>query len=247
MPSFNEDSAASGSMDLIPAGTIAWATVVSRGIKTAGASAKAPGARMADLELVIASGPFQRRKVWHLLMDPDDMLHGETARTMATGQIVRMLEAIGYCVPGQPQTYQRQEIATFEGCIAVIERGIQSGRYIGVKVGIEKGTGGYKDKNQIESYLTPNPKSGSARNWQILQTGDKPGESSAPRPGGGQQMAAGFAPASGGFSSGGFGAPTTAAAPPNALAQPAWVGGQGGSAPTQTQPGAHKLNDDIPF
>lgn len=244
MPVFTDETAATGSMDLIPAGTLAWATVVVREY----ARSKSTGGEQADIEVVIASGPFMRRKVWGFVANPDDLAHSEGYRTMGQGQLVRMLEAIGYCVPGQPATYQRPELATFQGCFDVIQRGIQAGRYIGVKVGIQKAQAGsaYGDKNRIESFLTPNPKSGSANDWARLQAGDKPGESSAPRPASGGVSA----PATGGFS-GGFGAP--AAARPNALAAPAWVGGQAGNTsldgppPGMSPTGKRDLDDHIPF
>lgn len=238
MPVFDENTAATGSMDLIPAGTLAWATVMVKEF----ARSKSTGGEQASIEVVIASGPFMRRKVWGFVANPDDLAHSEGYRTMGQGQLVRMLEAIGYCVPGKPETYQRPELATFAGCFDVIQRGIQAGRYIGVKVGIEKAQAGsgYGDKNKVESFLTPNPKSGSATDWARLNTGDKPGESSAPRPTNG----AASAPAVGGFSAGGFGAP--AATRPSALAAPAWVGGGGDSGGSAAPAGALQ-SDDIPF
>lgn len=243
MPTFNDETAAQGSTDLIPAGTIAWATVMNRGVKLSNQT----GGRMADLEITLASGPFQRRKVWTFVLDPDDMNNSEAGRTMGQGQLVRMLEAVGFCVAGNQASYQRQELRTFDGCVGVIERGIQSGRYIGVKIGIQKGTGGYSDKNKVESFLTPNPKSGSSRDWQILQTGDKPGESSAPRPQGGGAVQTTVNTA-------GWGAPQAAPAQPaGGMSAPAWVGGASAApanppanaAPQQTT--AAHVDDEIPF
>lgn len=241
MPVFDENTAAQGATDLIPAGTIAWATAASRGIKLS----KATGGRMADMEFTIASGPFTRRKVWGFILDPDDMNNSEAGRTMGQGQLVRMLEAVGFCVPGNQASYQRQELRTFDGCVAVIERGIQSGRYIGVKIGVEKGTGGYQDKNKVESFLTPNPKSGSSRDWQILQSGDKPGESSGPRPASGSGGAVQTT-----VNTAGWGAPQAAQAQPaGGMSAPAWVGGASApaaQAPQQAQQAA-LVDDEIPF
>jgi hypothetical protein len=237
MPVFTEETASQGSMDLIPAGTLAWATVMVKEF----ARSKSAGGEQASIEVVLASGPFQRRKVWGFVANPDDAAHSEGYRTMGQGQLVRMLEALGVCVPGQPNTYQRPELATFQGCFDIIQRGIQAGRYIGVKVGIEKAQAGsgYGDKNKIESFLTPNPKSGSANDWSRLQAGDKPGESSTPAHA--QRLSA--APAPGSF--GGFGAP--AAPRPNAMAQPAWVGGPAGSPPAPVGGAGANINDEIPF
>lgn len=237
MPVFTEETASQGSMDLIPAGTLAWATVMVKEY----ARSKSTGGEQANIEVVMASGPFMRRKVWGFVANPDDMAHSEGYRTMGQGQLVRMLEAVGYCVPGKPETYQRPELATFQGCFGVIERAMQAGRYIGVKIGIEKAAAGsgYGDKNKVESFLTPNPKSGSANDWARLQAGDKPGESSGPRP---AAQAATQAPAA--FA--GFGAP--AAARPSAMAQPGWVGGPGGSgAPALAAGQAALASDEIPF
>lgn len=240
MPVFTDETAAKGSMDLIPAGTIGWATISVREYKRS----KTTGGEMADVEIVMASGPFQRRKIWQFVANPDDMANSEGFREMGQGQLVRMLEAVGYCVPGQITTYQRPDLATFQGCFGVLERAMNAGKFIGVKVGIEKAQAGsgYGDKNRIESFLTPNPKSGSANDWQRLQAGDKPGESSAPRPVNGAVAV----PATGGFSAGGFGAP--APARQSALATPSWVGGASAETPPATSAGAGaRLDDDIPF
>ena len=55
-----------------------------------------------------------------------------------------------------------------------------SGARVGVHVGIEKGTGGYPDKNKVVEFLTPNPASTGNKNWLVLTGGDSSGQATAP-------------------------------------------------------------------
>jgi hypothetical protein len=94
------------------------------------------------------------------------------------------------------------------------------GGTIAFEVGIQKGTGGYSDKNVVRQYLSPNPKSDSFKKWQ--------------------QLAGGAAsPTQGALAGGSFFKGPQQASAPAALSQPSWLGGANAAAP--------KLDDDIPF
>lgn len=225
---FNEESSqAGGGFDTIPAGTLAMCALSVRAMKES--QGKAAGAMMADVELVITSGPFAKRKIWEFLMDPDAKQLSDQAREQAMGKLCRILESTGVCVPGQVATYTNPQLATFKGALDAIQAAVARGAGIGVKIMVEPATGGYAEKNKVGAFLSPNPKSGSRRDWDKLLAG----ANAAPAP-------AVAAPA-------GFGAPTPAATP-SALQTPGWVGGGGWGAPNTPGAGASALKDDeIPF
>lgn len=233
-----ETSAQGGGMEMIPAGTLVWLAASVRGMKNSNAT----GGQMADMEFVITEGAFTRRKIWMYLMDPDDGRNSEAARTMSQGHLCRMLESTGVCIPGQMQTYQQHRIATLQGCVETLEAATAAGRKIAAKLGIQPAKDGYAAKQVIECFVSPNPKSGSTKEWERLKSGD-----TAPPAGAAAAATRAVQPSFGTPAAvaapGGFGAP---AARPSALAPPSWAGAEQ-AAPAAGGAAAALGNDDIPF
>lgn len=243
MVQFNENTAAQGSVGLIPAGTLVWLAVSVRSI----GPAKSSGVNQADMEFTVAGGPFTKRKVWAYITDPDDPGASEAAREMSGGALARMLEAVGVCKPGNPDSYRNPRIATFKGCIDTLVAATGAGRFVAARMTIEKGTGGYQDKNRPD-FLSPNPNSGSKKAWAELVAAGTAGVAGAPA---GAPPATLPAPAWGGQAAAavtGAPAPVQPApiARPSALSAPAWTTPGATQAPAAGQ-AATTLDDDIPF
>ena len=177
-----------GNGSLIPAGQVAWAIVNVRGVKTS-----QKGGSYLDIELTLDEGqPYARRKIWEMVGHPFDQNNSEAYRQMGMAALARMLECGRGAGPNNKAAYNINDFRDL------------SGARVGIKIKIEKGSGGYDDKNKVAEWLTPNPTSSGNKDYQrLVAGGDAPGDTlSAPAP---QQ--AGFA---------GFGSQQTAANP-NAL------------------------------
>ena len=223
-----------GGGELIPTGTLAFATFHVQAVTLT----KETGARMASLELTLSTGPYARRKVFTYLMDPDDAKHKEDSRLRAQGELARMLEAAGICQAANPSSYAR--ITSFEQALQELTAATAAGKPIAIKVGLSKGKNGYEDKNNVGSYLSPNPNGDSFRSWSGLLAGTSAngattGSVGVAMPGFGAPAAQPAAPAASGF-----GAPRAAA-----LAAPGWIGGGTVAPPPPAAPAA--LDDEIPF
>tara|TARA_R110002167_G_scaffold69637_2_gene196144 strand:- start:256 stop:867 length:612 start_codon:yes stop_codon:yes gene_type:complete len=109
-------------------------------------------AKWMNLEFTIIGGEFDRRKFWHsIFVDGDKM--GPSGMPLAKEIGLRTLKSIVESARGidpadmSPQAQQNRNIggmmdlSTMELC---------------VKIGIKKGTNGYKDSNQLMAALTPN-------------------------------------------------------------------------------------------
>lgn len=165
--------------DLIPNNQLCWVIVNYRGMKRSANT----GTQYLDVELTVDDNqPFARRKVWTNIMDPMFGENSEGAKQMGMIAITRMLEAGRNAGPHNQAGYQITDYQLLDGL------------RVAVKIGIEKGTGGYADKNKVAEWLTPNPESKSGnKGWVQLQAGQR---NSDPNAGAGARPAA----------TGGFGA-----------------------------------------
>lgn len=143
----------------IPADQLAFVTVDVRGLKTA-----STGSKYLDLELTICEGqPFEGRKVWHNLGDPFWNDNSEGYREMGFVAICRMLEAGLGAGPNNPNAYNLPDYP--HGFDRL------KGLRVAIRIGVEKGTGGYADKNKVIEFLSPNPESSSFKYWDALTKG----------------------------------------------------------------------------
>lgn len=205
------DTNAQGGSELIPDGTLAWAIVTIRphnldhGLCLV--PSKSSNGRYLDVELTILEGPYARRKVWDRIG-----IEGSekwVARGMSS---IRHILEVG------------REITSYTSSNPGYRLGQQSGSNgemvfmelnelrCAIKIGIEKGTGGFNDKNVVRAYLSPNPTSDTHKTFLKLVSGE-----TAPPP---KATAAAATPAWGGGSQA-----APAAATQQKGGRPAWAGG----------------------
>jgi hypothetical protein len=134
-----------GSVELMPDNTIAPVRLNMRGEKATNAG----DARMIDCEFVITAGEFARRRFWGLMMVTSNGSAGHNKAVEITMSKVRgMLEsAYGVSPSDESETAlaarQLEDWQDLDGLEFV------------AKIGIEKGTQGYSDKNVLKSAVTP--------------------------------------------------------------------------------------------
>ena len=164
-------SSSQGSHSLIPHGTLAFAVVKPTGIK----ESKRTGGVYANLELTISEGPYANRKVWTIVMNPqDERNQNPTLRAegksdgaaMGLTAMCRMFEAAGVFNPLDARSYDKFNGAAFNQVIAALE-----GLTVAVKIKVSKGKDGYDDKNEVAEFISPAPSSGTSKLWSQL-TGD---------------------------------------------------------------------------
>ena len=164
---FSPESGAGESSQLIPAGTLHFAQFHPQEIRTSKS-----GGRYASIELTLIDGPYERRKIWTLIMDPLDPknvkpeLRAEgkaDGAQMGLTALTRILESAGVFNIGNPATYRQFDGATFEQILAAADL-----KKVAIKIKVKKGTDGYEDKNDVGEWLSPNPKSGGHRAWLTL-------------------------------------------------------------------------------
>ena len=169
---FDQNSGASGSNQnqLIPHGTLAFAVIKVTGVK----KSKRTGGEYANLELTISEGEYARRKVWTVIMNPQDPANVDDVKRaegkpdgakMGLVALTRIFEAAGVFT-NDPRSYQKFNGATFVEILQHIE-----GLTAGIKVKVAKGIDGYDDKNEVAEFLSPSPASGSTQNWNKLVGG----------------------------------------------------------------------------
>lgn len=200
---FSTTSGASSANDLIPAGQLSWALLTFRGMKVSDST----GSRYGDLEFAIADNqPNQRRKIWDMVADPDFDGNSEKWRAQGMSALTRMVEAAGIVNPEDPASYEKLNGKTCEQVLMMLD-----GKYVAIKVKIEKGGEGYADKNKVGDYLTPNPQSSGNKGYVKLSNGDfgiaaaNPAAARAGNGGFGSTGQPRVAPAPGGGANGGFG------------------------------------------
>lgn len=141
---------------LIPNGQLAWAVLSVRGVK-----ASQKGGQYIDIELTIDDNqPYARKKVWDKIGDPQHPGNSDAYKQMGFIALARILEAGRGASPTNTAAYQLNDYSALNGL------------RVPIKIGIEKGTGGYDDKNKVAEYLTPNPASQSGhKDFLLLQQG----------------------------------------------------------------------------
>lgn len=162
----NQNSGASSPMDnaLVPNGMLCWAMVNFRGMKIG----QEKGSRYADVELTVADQqPFARRKIWTKVADPDFAENSEKYREMGMVALTRMVEASGIVNPADASSYEKLNGIKIEQVMQMLD-----GKYVAIRVKVEKGGQGYQDKNDVGTYLTPNPQSDGNKQFLKLIAGD---------------------------------------------------------------------------
>lgn len=160
-----------GSTDLLPNGMVCFAYLNVRGVKTG----KTPNEKTGhpsvylDCELTIAEDqPFQRRKLWTNIMDPFAPNNSAGAKEMGMASIKRILET-GRWTP----QYGAFDLARFSnGGYALNDYSELNGLRVAIKIGIEKGTSGYADKNKVAEFISPNQNSDSFKAYERLLAKD---------------------------------------------------------------------------
>jgi hypothetical protein len=161
-------SSSQGPSALIPHGTLAFAVVKPTGIK----ESKRTGGTYANLELTISEGQYTGRKVWTIVMNPQDERNQNHAlrnegkndgALMGLAAMCRMFEAAGVFNPLDARSYDKFNGASFNAVIAALE-----GLTVAIKIKVAKGKDGYDDKNEVAEFLSPAPSSGTSKLWTQL-------------------------------------------------------------------------------
>jgi hypothetical protein len=157
----------SNSGELIPHGTLARVSVMVTGIK----ESKRTGGGYANLELVILDGPYAKRRIWTVVMNPadprnmDDIKRAEgkvDGAKMGLVALTRIFEAAGVFT-ADPRSYMRFNGASFNTITEAL-----NGLTAAIKIKIAKGKDGYEDKNEVAEFLSPVSSSGTTKYWQQL-------------------------------------------------------------------------------
>lgn len=169
---FTPNSGAGEPRSLIPDKTVAFAQVKFQEIK----KSQKTGGEYAKLEFTIVDGPFERRKVYSIVMNPLDPANkNEAARAegkadgakMGLTALTRMFEACRIFDAAKPETYARYNGASFAEILGELDT-----QTVAIKVKVVPAKDGYEEKNEISEYLSPNPASGSISAWNQLIGGN---------------------------------------------------------------------------
>lgn len=155
---FSPTSGTGTSFELIPNSTLAFGIFTVKSVKLSAA-----GGNYIEGVITITDGPFEKRKVFTNIMDPLFAANSEGARQMGLQALTRCFEVSGLFKPEQPETYRAFDNKTIEDIAIQLD-----GSRVAFKIKIEKGSGGYSDKNAVAEYLSPNPASNGFRGWQQL-------------------------------------------------------------------------------
>ena len=135
----------SGSGELIKDNTIAPVRLSMRGEKTTNAG----DARMLDCEFVITEGPYAKRRFWGLMMITSNGSVGHDKAVQITSSRIRGMLESAYGV------YPDDESEGAMAARVLSDWTDLDGLEFVAKIGIEKGTQGYSDKNVLKSAVTP--------------------------------------------------------------------------------------------
>lgn len=158
-----------GSGELIPDGTLAWAILsFKQGSPPDGItpSKSNPENAYMDLELTICEGPYAKRKVWDMI----GVRGAEGYVNNGRAAIRAILETGRGATTANSNAYRIQNLTELAGL------------KVAIKIRIEKGTGGYSDKNKVAVYLSPNPQSSTFKDWTRLLAGNAAPAAQAPAP-----------------------------------------------------------------
>jgi hypothetical protein len=159
---FSPQSSNSGSIELIPKGTLCQVVLLPKEIKVG----QTTGARYLNLELGVAAGQYEKRKIYTILSDPWDPKTSDKAKEMAVGAITRILETIGVFNHADPATYSALDNACLEDVVELIE-----GKIAGILVGVDPGKDGYEPKNKVQDWASTNPSSGGYKLFEAISQG----------------------------------------------------------------------------
>lgn len=157
----------SGNNSLIPTGTLVFAVAKVLGLKVS----KNTGGEYARLELTVSEGPYAKRKIWTVVMNPNDPINQKpegvpSGATMALMNMCRMFEAAGVFNPLDARTYHQFNNHPFVDTVSRLD-----GLTVAFKVKITKGKEGRDDQNDVADFISPAPSSGTVNLWNQL-TGD---------------------------------------------------------------------------
>lgn len=168
--------------DVIPDGTIAVCHMTVRPGNTGEGGwlrrSKNGDSAALDCEFTIVEGPHAKRKFWSLFT-----VEGTTEGHAKAGEIsASRLRAILESAKGiRPD----DESDAAKAARRVNSWGDFDGVRFTAKIGVEKGTGGYKDKNKLDAAITPDRK-----DWvKVEQTAKAPQQVAAPAVAAAQQAA----------------------------------------------------------
>lgn len=164
-----------GSGEIIPDGTLAWASVAVRPFNLDQGMVLTPSKSTAgnaylDVELTILEGPYARRKVWDMIMLKSTGEKAEKTIGMAMAKVRHILE-VGREIQGFAATdakYRLGQVSGANGDMVLMEL---NELRCAIKVKVEK-QAGYADKNKVAQYLSPNPASDTFNNFMRLVNGD---------------------------------------------------------------------------
>lgn len=134
-----------GGAEIIPDNTVAPVILSLRGIK----ATKDKSGQMLDIEFTITAGPFQKRKFWGLMMVGGNGSEGHAKAVAITLSRLRAIIESAYGI-----------VPTDDSEAAIAARRLGDwddldGLEFVARIGIEKGTGDYKDKNVLKGAVTP--------------------------------------------------------------------------------------------
>jgi len=134
-------------------------------------------AKWMNLEFTIVGGEYDRRKFWHsVFVDGDKM--GQSGMPLAKEIGLRTLKSIvesARNINPSDVTPQAQQNRNISGMFDL------NAMELCVKVGVKKGTNGYKDSNQLMVALTPDNKDFLPQGSIPMQNTTVPAQASAPQ------------------------------------------------------------------
>jgi len=107
-------------------------------------------AKWLPIEITIVGGQFDKRKVWHNIFVDGDKLNAQgvsIAKTIGLQTLKQMIDS-AFNLDPKDQSPQSQQARSLPGVEAL------NGLSVCFKIGVEKGTNGYQDRNRIKSILT---------------------------------------------------------------------------------------------
>lgn len=199
---------------LIPENTLAWGVLTIRAKapefgKVLHSGKTNPENRYLDCEIEIISGKATGRKIFTKI----GIAGSEKWVNQGMAALRHILEVGKNAGPTNPQGYILGANLPDGDERAFMEL---DGAKVAIKVGIEPGKDGYKDKNDVKSFLSPHPDSPTVKDFNALLGGAEMAET-------GRRQAVtqpSFAPPVGAAA----GAPAAVGVPPAGISRPGWVG-----------------------
>lgn len=158
---FDPNSGAAKAPELIPTGTLSWATIQVGAPKQSGST----GGTYYPVTLTLMENSYEGRKVFELIPDINDTRNSEKWIAMGKSAITRIFESAGWFNPAKPETY-----AVFNGKEFLAIMNSIDGLRVAIKVKIEHSKDpAYADKNKVGEWLSPNPNArGGYQDYQRL-------------------------------------------------------------------------------